>query len=257
MVGDRTWRAGACCCCWWETGVVRYSFELKSPWKNYWGQKSPNLCLCLCIYIYICIYVCMYVCICMYIFLILTRFLAHGMQKACKRQGRVLRWAEMSNEMSYLTVSEATIEPHRPAPRPRLCEAFVDGDIHDAWTSKASGRERAYTTGTLHLMELGGNSECCSTIGSLLPIPLFLARLPAILSAIFLFRSARRSFQALKWNFENISEYGNFFPNISQEFRISFEIPGIVLRDMVFFLQGYGQNTNNTAIRSIFPIFFF
>ena len=199
----------------------------------------------------------MYVFICMYIFLILTRFLAHGMQKACKRQGKVLRWAEMSNEMSYLAVSEATIEPHRPAPRPRLCEAFVDGDIHGAWTSKASGRERAYTTGRLHLMELGGNSECCSTIGSLLPIPLFLARLPAILSAIFLFRSARRSFQALKWNCENISEYGNFFPNISQEFRISFEIPGIVLRDMVFFLQGYGQNTNNTAIRSIFPIFFF
>ena len=84
------------------------------------------------------------------------------------------------------------------------------------WTSKASGRERAYTTGRLHLMELGGNSECCSTIGSLLPIPLFLARLPAILSAICLFRSSWRSFQALKWNFEKKSEYGNFFPSISK-----------------------------------------
>ena len=159
----------------------------------------------------------MYVFICMYIFLILTRFLAHGMQKACERQGRVLRWAEMSNEMSYLAVSEATIEPHRPAPRPRLCEAFVDGDIHGAWTSKASGRERAYTTGRLHLMELGGNSECCSTIGSLLPIPLFLARLPAILSAICLFRSSWRSFQALKWNFEKKFGIWQFFSEYLQK----------------------------------------
>jgi len=45
-------------------------------------------------------------------------------------------------------------------------------------------------------MELGGNSEFCSTIGSLLPIPLFLARLQAILSAIVSIRS--RSFQDLK-----------------------------------------------------------
>jgi len=57
-------------------------------------------------------------------------------------------------------------------------------------------RARAYTTGRLHLMELGGNSEFCSTIGSLLPIPLFLARLQAILSAIVSIRS--RSFQDLK-----------------------------------------------------------
>ena len=48
----------------------------------------------------------------------------------------------MSNEMSYLAVSEATIEPHRPAPRPRLCEAFVDGDIHGRMDFKGV-RERA------------------------------------------------------------------------------------------------------------------
>ena len=55
----------------------------------------------------------------------------------------------------------------------------------------------------------------------------------------------------------HIAEYGNFFPNISQEFRISFEIPGIVLRDMVFFLQGYVKNTNNTAIFQFFLFFSF
>jgi hypothetical protein len=55
-----------------------------------------------------------------------------------------------------------------------------------------------------------------------------------------------------------------FFRVSPKEFRISIEkkqqcteIPGIVFRDMVLFLQGYGKNTNNTGNFSIFPIFFF
>jgi len=53
-----------------------------------------------------------------------------------------------------------------------------------------------------------------------------------------------------------------FFRVSPKEFRISIEkkqqcteIPGIVFRDMVLFLQGYGKNTNNTAIFQFFLFF--